>query len=67
MFLMLLKAFKRAVALLYQWIQLSDDDIYRVWWRHLSGMMTTSIGYDDDIYRVWWRQKNIWLEYRVCV
>jgi len=33
----------------------SDDDIYRVWWRHLSGMMTTSIGYDDDIYRVWWR------------
>jgi len=29
-----------------------DDDIYRVWWRHLSGMMTTSIGYDDDIYKL---------------
>ncbi len=30
MLLMLLKAFKTATALLYQWIQASDDDIYRV-------------------------------------
>jgi len=52
---MLLNAFKNLGDCIKQGFRVSDDDIYRVWWRHLSGMMTTSIGYDDDIYRVWWR------------
>jgi len=52
---MLLNAFKTLEVYIYQGLCVCDDDIYRVWWRHLSGMMTTSIGYDDDIYRVWWR------------
>ncbi len=30
MLLMLLKAFKLVVSLTYQWLQASDDDIYRV-------------------------------------
>ena len=30
MLLMLLKAFKLVVSLPYQWLQASDDDIYRV-------------------------------------